>query len=61
MFTISCYRLMKQNVQIVVGLQERSDWTHEAEFADLIITNTQERHRRFLEQMTNRMTIWCDL
>lgn len=52
---------MKQNVQIVVGLQERSDRTHEAEFADLIITNTQERHRRSLEHMTNTMTIWCDL
>lgn len=49
---------MKQNV--VVGLQEWSDWTHEAEFADFII-NIRERHRRFLEYMTNTMTIWCDL
>lgn len=61
------YYLIKRNLQIVVGLRQlmgpqgRSDRTHEGEFADLIITNTRERQRRFLENMTNTMTIWRDL
>lgn len=59
----ACCYPVNQNEQMVVGpqhlmvLQPWSDWTHEVDLADLILADTPERHRHFLEAMTNTLTV----